>query len=188
LNDILKQRLVGALVIIVAAAVFWPVIFVGPEREALDRSSQVPGIPSLQKMQLEAPEPLQGIEPAAVPEARNAEPEPIERGDEPPATSTAASEAQDAADEQPEGLDADGIPIAWTLQVVSVSKQDKAEELMQELVDMGYKAYFKAVTHGDGTLYRVYVGPKFERDKMQDAKLAIDKKFRVNSIVARYLP
>ncbi|MCZ6830019.1 MAG: SPOR domain-containing protein [Gammaproteobacteria bacterium] len=172
MNDILIQRLVGALVIVVLAVIFWPVIFVGPEGEPLDRSTQVPGIPSLQQMQLDAPEPLRGIAPV-----RSA-----------PASEVSLAAAEIAESEQPEVLDKEGIPIAWTLQVVSVSKQDKAEVLMRQLLDMGYKAYFKAVSHGDGTLYQVYVGPKFERDKMQDAKPVIDKKFRVNSIVVRYLP
>ena len=194
MNDILKQRLVGALVIVVVAAFFWPVIFVGPEGEPLDRSSQVPRIPSLRQMQLNAPTPLQGIAPAAVPATEISEPALPEAASQSrrhsvPAREMTGSEPSEVKDsDQPEGLDSEGIPIAWTLQVVSVGKQDKAEELMQQLLNMGFKAYFKAVSHGDETLYRVYVGPKFERDKMRDAKQVIDKKFRVNSIVARYLP
>jgi len=188
LNDILKQRLVGALVIIAAAAFFWPVIFVGPETEVLDRHSQVPRIPSLRQMQLDAPEPLVGIAPAPVPTAEIVEPGLAEVESRGVGAAAKAKPAKHKGAEQPEGLDESGIPIAWTLQVVSVSKQAKAEELMQQLLDMGYKAYFKAVAHGDRTLYSVYVGPKFERGKMQEAKQVIDKKFRVNSIVARYLP
>ncbi len=185
MNDILKQRLVGALVIIVLAVIFWPVIFVGPEGEPLDRKTRVPSIPSLRQMQLDAPEPLQGLAPArtAVDGAEVTAPEFLEQAS---GQDVIAEQSPDSR--QPEGLDKDGIPFAWTLQVVSVSKQEKAEALMQELLDMGYKAYFKAVSHGDETLYRVYVGPKFEQQKMREAKRVIDKKFRVNSIVTRYLP
>ena len=181
MNDILKQRLVGALVIVVLAVIFWPVIFVGPQGEPLDRRTQVPSIPSLRQMQLDAPEPLQGIAPARTADAGGGAtmPEALDQ-------TVIAGNRPDSR--QPEGLDQDGMPVAWTLQVVSVSKQGKAEALMQDLLDMGYKAYFKAVSHGDETLYRVYVGPKFEQYKMREAKRVIDKKFRVNSIVARYLP
>ncbi len=185
MNDILKQRLVGALVIVVLAVIFWPVIFVGPQGEPLDRRTQVPSIPSLRQMQLDAPESLQGIAPARTADAggaatmQEALDQTVEQG-------VIAENSTDSR--QPEGLDQDGMPVAWTLQVVSVSKQGKAEALMQDLLDMGYKAYFKAVSHGDETLYRVYVGPKFEQYKMREAKRVIDKKLRVNSIVARYLP
>ena len=191
MNDILKQRLVGALVIIVLAAVFWPVIFVGPEGEPMDRSSQVPQIPSLRQMQLDKPEPLREIPPAATQSSVTAA-QALELQQEPaPQVSSETDPGkQERVQEkvQVNALDPQGIPIAWTLQLISDSKQDKAEVLMQELLDMGYKAYFKAVSHGDGTLYRVYVGPKFERAKLDNAKRVLDKKFRVNSIVTRYLP
>ena len=191
MNDILKQRLVGALVIIVLAAVFWPVIFVGPEGEPMDRSSQVPQIPSLRQMQLDKPEPLREIPPAATQSSVSAA-QAVELQQETSPQEPVAVDREKQQDVQERAqvnaLDEQGIPIAWTLQLVSVSKQDKAEVLMQELLDMGYKAYFKAVSHGDGTLYRVYVGPKFERAKLDDAKRVLDKKFQVSSIVTRYLP
>jgi DedD protein len=219
LNDVLKQRLVGALVIVVLTVIFWPMIFVGPEGEPLDRNTQVPRIPSLKQMQLDAPEPLQGIAPVAlasstetgesqaVDSKRSVEAASvIPKENAKPVAESAATVEKDAlpdastnvknansSQEKPQPdpaprLDKQGIPIAWALQVVSVGKQEKAETLVQELLDMGYKGYFKAVSHDDGTLYRVYLGPKFERGKVQEAKLVIDKKFRVNSIVTRYLP
>ncbi len=188
--------------IIVLAVLFWPVIFVGPEGELMSRDTQVPSIPSLRKMQLDAPEPLQGVAPArmSAPEADAEEAQAAERAMELVAVSaaeqaeTSSEESRAVAGEEEPGdaeaprLDEEGIPVAWTLQVISVSKQEKAEALMQELIAMDYEAYFKAVKHGNGTLYRVYVGPKFDRARMLEAKREIDRKFRVKSILARYLP
>lgn len=54
MNDILKQRLVGALVLIALGVVFWPVIFVQSERQPMDRDSQVPPMPKLRTMQIES--------------------------------------------------------------------------------------------------------------------------------------
>jgi DedD protein len=154
-------------------------------------------------MQLDAPAPLQGIAPVELPAGvsageadaalvmgsaegspDSAEGSRLSAEGSPPSRST----QEKAESEQAPGLDEQGIPIAWTLQVVSVGKQEKAEDLVQQLLDMRYKAYFKAISHGEGTLYRVYVGPKFDRGKVEAAKLVVDKKFRVNSIVTRYLP
>ena len=98
-----------------------------------------------------------------------------------------APDLLEAAPDKPK-LDEKGIPIAWILQVASVSSSQKAEQLRKQLLELGHKAYTKTIQRGDNTLIRVYIGPKFERDKLHEAKEAIDREFRVNSIVARYVP
>lgn len=85
-------------------------------------------------------------------------------------------------------MDADGIPIAWILQVASVSSADKADELRQRLLQVDKKAYVKRVKRGGKDLYRVYIGPKFERATLEAMQSDIDARFGVNSMIARYLP
>ena len=233
MNDVLKQRLVGALVIIALAVVLWPLVFVAPEREPLDRDSQVPSMPSLAEREIQQPQPLQGLQPPppeqeivlhdappgaiddppqAVAEvelapapAPQSEPESavalppeaaaVEDTVLPPAAADqvaaepALSPDGSASVEQPApALDEAGIPIAWSLQVISVGKKEKAEALLQELVAMDYKAYMKLRRRGEQTLYSLYVGPKFERASIEAAKPVIDDKYRVDSIVVRYVP
>jgi DedD protein len=175
LNDILKQRLVGALVLIALGVVFWPVIFVQSERQPMDRSSQVPPMPKLRNMQIEAPEPVRDIAPAATE---------IILHDAPP-------EAEDSPLEDPAErprLDDEGLPVAWVLQVISVSKKDKADQLTRELVDLGHKAYSRAIRRDEEVLYRVYIGPVFDRSGLLSTKRDIDERFTVNAIIARYVP
>lgn len=182
MNDVLKQRLVGALVIIVFGVLFWPMIFSDPNQLSLDRTSQVPRIPSLKKMQLEAPSPVANVEPAGgrydaalAEEARE-----LERQAEFVSVPVPASVKP--------GVDENGIPVAWVLQVVTVSKKAKATELVKDLVERGYKAYFRPLERSGETLYQVNIGPRFERKAIEKSKLLIDKELRVNSIVARYVP
>ena len=85
-------------------------------------------------------------------------------------------------------MDSDGIPVAWMLQVVSVSSPDKADQLRQRLLAMDHKAYVKRVKVGDKSLYRVYVGPKFERARLEEIKTEIDAEFGVKSMIVRYVP
>ena len=85
-------------------------------------------------------------------------------------------------------IDADGVPIGWILQVASVSSPSKAEELRLELVGMGYKAYIKKVKRENTVLLRVYVGPKFERARLEAMQPRIDTQFKVTSMVRRYIP
>jgi DedD protein len=207
LNDILKQRLVGALVIIALAVVFWPFIFVESSREIMDRSSQVPRMPQLKDQLVAEPTPLTGLDPVetvqelvlhdappgAVDTIEVEETVTVETDSgslvESQIEPTALPSRTDIPSQAPApALDERGIPVAWMLQVVSVSDKDKANRLVQELVDLGYKSYVKPVTRGERRLYRVHVGPMFERSKIEELKPVIDKKMKVSSIVARYVP
>lgn len=180
MNDILKQRLVGALVIIALGVVFWPVVFVDAERQALDRTSQVPPMPTMKHSRIRAPERLNTVEPATAAEA-------IALHDAPP--ETVAAVAGDAKTSTPKPrLDDAGIPIAWVLQVVSVSKKEKADALTQDLIDAGYKAYHRPLKRGQGTLYRIYIGPVFDRNQLLKMKKQVDSRLKVDAIIARYVP
>jgi DedD protein len=95
--------------------------------------------------------------------------------------------AREAPPEKPQ-IDAQGVPVAWILQVASVSSRDKANDLRDTLVAQQHKAFVKQVKRGDRTLYRVYIGPKFEKAQLESIKPAIDSAHGVNSIITRYVP
>jgi DedD protein len=101
-----------------------------------------------------------------------------------------SSLAPDTRSEAPEKLkvDDDGVPIAWTLQVATVSSSEKAEQLRQRLLKMNEKAYVVTLNRGGKRLYRVSVGPKFERAELDKLRGNIDAEFGVTSMVARYVP
>jgi DedD protein len=92
--------------------------------------------------------------------------------------------------EAPERLvtDSDGVPVAWTLQVATVSSAEKAEKLRKELLAMNHKAYVTAVRSGGKSLFRVSVGPKFERVELEKLQTNINAEFGVTSMVVRYIP
>jgi len=185
LNDILKQRLVGAVVIIALGVVFWPVVFVDAERQAMDRTSQVPPMPTMKHSHIETPKRLSTVAPAS----RSAA---ISLHDAPPATAspeTATAEASDVVSSTSgPALDETGIPVAWVLQVVSVSKKEKADALTQQLIDAGYKAYHRPLKRGQDTLYRIYLGPVFDLDQLRKTKRQVDSRLKVDAIIARYIP
>jgi DedD protein len=74
------------------------------------------------------------------------------------------------------------------LQVVSVSQKEKAGALVQELIDAGYKAYHRPLERDGNTLHRIYVGPVFDRNQLLKTKQQVDKRLKVDAIIARYLP
>jgi DedD protein len=204
-NDVLKQRLVGALILVALGVVFWPIIFVEPgERPGLDQV-RIPPRPQVDTTPIEPPEraglrPSETLQAPPVPpveapgtEADRAEKPLIPAAGTETASPTAAAVPAPGArtrtepPEKPE-LDSDGVPIAWILQVASVSSDSKAEELRQRLQALNHKAYVKKVTREGKSLYRVYVGPKFERARLETIQADIDAQFGVKSMVMRYYP
>lgn len=203
MNDVLKQRLVGALILVALGVVFWPIIFVEPGERPGVEQVRIPPRPQVDTTPIEPPEraglrPSEALQapptaPAEGPGGEIAEnpaaPAEVETGSPavapepaPPVARTRTSPPEKPA------LDSDGVPIAWILQVASVSSDSKAEELRQQLQALDHKAYVKKVTREGRSLYRVYVGPKFERARLETIQADIDARFGVKSMVMRYYP
>jgi len=214
MNDILKQRLVGALILVALGVVFWPIIFVEPGDPAAQQRERIPPRPDVDTTSLETPDmaglrtsPETGLQREEAWEATTWEPSEADSQEEPAvAAETAVQEPPVRAPPAPEPamaepvertrteapakpvLDSAGVPVAWILQVISVSSADKADQLRQRLLAMGHKAYVKRVKQGGKSLYRVYVGPKFERASLEKIQGEIDAEFGVSSMIARYVP
>lgn len=224
MNDVLKQRLVGALILVALGVVFWPIIFVEPEPRPAGLDPRMPPRPGVETDSLPSPDRV-GLRGSPPLEARSEEPEEPELSQLPPTdppldpeplpepteapTEAPGEESGDGAGKGPDDsdsaqapdpgrtreeapeqprLDEQGVPVAWMLQVISVSRKDSAEQTRAELEAMGLKAYIKPARVNGKTLYRVYVGPKFERARLDAIKSRVDERFGVKSMVRRYLP
>lgn len=200
MNETLKQRLVGALILVALGVVFWPIIFVQPAQQPEAQIQSIPPRPDVSSAPLPAPksEGLRGspsIEAASGPEPV----QPVQDDVRLPDVSAQAVEKgavkQPSADAavrreapKPLAIDDDGVPLAFILQVVTVSSAEKADDVRGRLQELGHKAYVKKVMRNGATLHRVYIGPKFERAKLEKLQPRIDQAFGVNSMVVRYLP
>ena len=221
MDNVLKQRLVGAVILVALGIVFWPIIFVAPEEARLREGVPAPPPPLVARDPLgppsdaglrgsprrealpEAPDVVlpaegeAGAGDAAVDDAADgsvdatvlaertdpaAEPAPVPRpsAEDPFPTREAAPEV--------EAFDEDGLPIAWVLQVATVSSLEKARQLRDELIAGGEKAFYEPLRRDSRTLYRVHVGPKFERGQLAPVKARVDARYGVKSLVSRYVP
>ena len=215
MNDVLKQRLVGALILLALGVVFWPIIFVQPgDRPAAEQAS-IPPRPEVNTVPIEPPDQV-GLRPPVDVEARSVSGIQAARPEQPPATteSTISEEAEEpepaaaatpvplptpeptptpaprTREAPPEKLvmDSQGVPVAWILQVASVSSAEKAEQLRQQLLDKDQKAYTRKIKRDGRELYRVYIGPKFERERLESLQSEVDREFGVKSLIVRYVP
>lgn len=206
MNDILKQRLVGALILVALGVVFWPIIFVEPGAVGDPQHSRIPPRPEVDTTPIERPqqdgwrasteayeeeETGSAIDDANLVLEEPSELEDTQAGNDKVSTvlpvPAPAPAVRSSAPETP-ALDGNGVPIAWSIQVASVSNSAKAEALRDQLLAMHEKAYIRKLERGDKDLYRVYVGPKFERAQLERIQAGIDSRFGVKSLLVRYLP
>lgn len=217
MNEVLKQRLVGALILVALGVVFWPIIFVEPEDERPVQERSMPTRPNVDTSPVAVPD-VAGLRPSAELPAREealaagdgqAEPaelperplEPVAEAlpdPDPVVEESAAVPIPEPVEEKPRttrseapekpALDADGVPVAWMLQVASLSSEDRARDLKNQLLAIDQEAYVKRIRRGDKTLWRVYIGPKFEKARLEAVQPQVDRAVGVSSKIMRYYP
>jgi len=191
-KEIVRQRLVGVLILVALGVVFWPIIFVEPGVKDAPRDSRIPARPEVDTSPIEPPDRV-GLRVSPEPEVvapvdqpvSDVLPEAVE--EEAPAAPTTGPSPRSSAPERP-ALDSRGVPVSWTIQVATVSNGANADQLRDRLLSRHYEAYVRRVSRDDRELYRVFVGPKFERAKLEQMQREIDQTFGVKSIITRYVP
>ena len=192
----LKQRMVGALVLLALAVIFLPMLL-SREDESQRVQVDAPEMPAA----LQAPE--VELQPVAVPEPQLLPDEPIgadaeqsmESGEpvvaeQPAAPVTPVTPAAEpepvvaAPSPAPSKLDANSLPISWSVQLASLSSSDGAQKLQKTLRSQGYNAYIRSV---DG-MNRVFVGPLIERAEADRLRDQLNRQHKLNGFVVRFQP
>lgn len=182
----LKQRMVGALVLVALAVIFLPMLFSRPDeqRQIVVDAPAMPAMPAM---------PEHPVVPAEVPE-----PEPIPEPPQLPQTQTEPAVAESApapaavvpppAPSEPakpaSHLDANSLPVSWSVQLASLSSRERAVELQQRLRSQGYNAYVRSV---DG-MNRVFVGPVIERAEANRLRDQLNRQQKLNGFIVRFQP
>ncbi|MEN5202745.1 SPOR domain-containing protein [Pseudomonas wadenswilerensis] len=216
LDKVVKQRMVGALVLVALAVIFLPMLFSREDemRQVRVEAPEAPAAPTLPQVQVE---PVQVPEPQVLPEepliveqstaplqapstpitpAPSATPAPTPAPAAPavaakPATpapakvevkpaATVAAAAKPAAGK----IDANGLPVSWSIQMASLSNRASADNLQKTLRSQGYNAYIRSA---EG-MNRVYVGPLIERAEAERLRDVINRQQKLKGFVVRFQP
>ena len=198
MDQMLKQRLIGAIVLISLAVIFIPMILEGPDDKLSPRTQDMPPPPTIDyQTEVELPVPAEPAVPTEAPAASVTEqeasaiPEPTVTEPEPAATQAepvkAAAGAPPAVvkppppETPPKTAPAPVLPGGgWIIQAGSFSQQPNARSLRDRLNKSGYQAFLQDVKSADGHVYRVLIGPMKDRgaaDKLRD-KLAREQKLK----------
>lgn len=101
-----------------------------------------------------------------------------------PAPKVEAKAAATPAPAAPSKIDANGLPVSWSIQLASLSNRAGAEKLQQTLRSQGYNAYIRTA----GGMNRVYVGPLIERAEAERVRDAINRQNSLKGFVVRFQP
>lgn len=208
MRESVKHRLIGAAVLTAVAVLFLPSFFKDRQQYQVNTESQIPGRPSITAVDFNEPAQPEGIESAPAPEAMfvpennevpvtelavpPAEPADVQSAQQMASSlkaSAAAASSAAKADQVPAlPLNAQGLPDAWVIQVASLSSQDGANKLRDQLQAEGHKAYVRAAPSANGNIYRVFIGPRQDKAQLQAIKTQLDKRLKVNSLVLPFKP
>jgi len=180
----LKQRLVGAVVLISLAVIFIPIILEGPDDEWSPRVQEIPVPPQIEyQTEVELPVPAEPARetpaaqepapPPVTPETSPLRPEP-EPAPAPAAVKPAAPAAQPAA---PSG--------SWVIQVGSFSQKLNASGLRDRLKKAGYASYLQETSSGNVMAWRVLVGPYETRAAAEKQRDRITREHHLKGMVTQ---
>jgi len=191
----LKQRMVGALVLLALAVIFLPMLLSREDesRRVLVDAPEMPAAPAMPEVELQpvaVPEqqllPDEPIDAEAAQSLESGEPVVTEQPVAPitPLPSAAAEPAVTPPQSAPSKLDANSLPISWSVQLASLSSSDGAQNLQKTLRSQGYNAYIRSV---DG-MNRVFVGPLIERAEADRLRDQLNRQHKLNGFVVRFQP
>jgi len=201
----LKQRLIGAIVIISLAVIFIPMILEGPDNALSPGNQDMPPPPTIDyQTEVELPVPAASTESpqpdesaaetvpeqevTALPESTlpqsETTPAPVQKpvkqvepAEKPPLSKPAVAKQPPAEKSPPKTVNTAGQG-GWVIQVGSFSQQANALSVRDQLKKSGYQVSVQVAKGADGSIHRVLVGPVSDRpaaDKLRD-KLVREQK------------
>ena len=189
----IKQRLIGFLVIIALTIIFWPIVFVAPvqEDDLVFPEFEMPPKPDITGSPREAPV-MNRLKVEQLPQI----PLPEVPTEQPIDIAVASSERSlIAADIEPlqqssalerATFDEQGLPISWELQIATFSTESRAQMIAEQLQNKGHKAYVSPVTIDKKGLYRVRIGPNIQKSRLLDIQRDIDAYYGVKSEIIKF--
>jgi DedD protein len=171
----LKERIIGAAVLVVFVVLVVPVFLDGPPQSGEIVSERVPlpgqaaeGETRTVVLDRDRDEPVPVPAPVTEPETERAQPVQPESKPEPetaPEPETKSEPAKPAAQQTaPAGDSPTGM---WAVQLGSFGNQQNAERLAADLRKQGFAAFLSQLSTGSGELHRVRIGPQKDRESAE---------------------
>ena len=184
----LKQRLVGAIVLVALGVIFIPMLLSGGRDMEMpvfgsnvpERSGEIRNIPQIDAADMETPEPAV-VNPKRIPIDHHL-PEPA-IAQEPEKSIVETIKEVASPDKQEKSAIKETM---WAVQVGSFSKRTNALALKDRLQKKKIHAFVERIMNNNTAVYRVRVGPQTAQDKAKDVKAMLAKEFKLNGLVVKH--
>jgi len=177
----LKERIIGAAVLVVFVVLVVPVFLDGPPQSGEIVSERVPlpgqaadGETRTVVLERDRDEPVPVPAPVSEPQAASQQKAEPETKPEPESRPAAAARtepepepaAAKPAAQQPAAADASSTGM-WAVQLGSFGNQQNAERLAADLRKQGFAAFLSQLSTDSGQLHRVRIGPQKDRESAE---------------------
>ena len=185
----LKQRLIGAAVIIALAVIFVPMILDGSgHKESVTLNMEVPPEPTFTfESELPDPKKLDELPPIEAEVVEEQEQPEVATSADQKSTNTEKFEDPETKEEQniatttqvveatEDHIETNTALSAWAVQVAAFGEKDKAVALQEKLLAKKLSAFTEQSGKGNKILYRVKVGPELQRENAEKLRDKIEK-------------
>lgn len=171
IDQTLKQRLVGVVVITALATIFIPMLFDDP----IDDND-----PNISELTI-PPSPEESIKNSALPVQKSAEqvlaiPEPEEVKEK-------MEEKPAGEEEKPSGQPALDLG-RWIIQAGSFRQKENALELRDKLREQGFSTYLDSTeTEAGQVMYRVRVGPELDKERAEATRKKLEEQNKIKTFI-----
>ena len=172
MDEQLKKRLVGSLIFVSLAIVFFPLVFDGNEKDRTRYSEEMVDPPEF-RLGLQSMENVK--KKISDMERSSASKLPEELVDE-----------NDYSKKPNFSLDENNLPVNWSLQIGSFQKEQNAVGLRARLREQNFRSYILSGKSSTGDWYRVFVGPLSDRGALMEMKIEIKKTFGLQGNIVRH--
>ncbi len=170
----LKQRLTGAVILVIAGVVFIPLLLDGAGHHA--RFSKDVDIPPEPVIKIKSWDEIKEIPAKPMTHSKQSSAKQSSKRVEKPVTITKKPEVVTKKTSKPSIK-------AWALQLGSFSQQTNALVLRDQLRAKGYRAFMEKSVKQGKTSYKVKVGPDLDRSKLEKVAAKLQKEEKINSLV-----
>lgn len=189
MDDRLKHRLVGAIVLVALAVIFIPMVLDGGRDKTLPPFGQaIPEKPAVLKtLESAKPQPIEVPPPPAIVERQlvdkhtaSIKPEVVSPKK---AKENTAAKPKLSNDKSSELQVAKKGVKAWVVQVGSFEQRKNALTLRDKLRKYKYRAFVEAIKTNGAWKYRVRVGPEVRRSSSEKIQKALQRKLKITGVV-----
>lgn len=198
LDPLLKQRLIGAITLLILAVLIIPLVLDGPvpgrETVVAEKPILEPGVPRSAWQPLDPPVRVKvdskgearvqaGV---SAHHAREPAAPPAQAGREDRAKTQREAEKGERAPEAKAAPATGSAQHRYIIQMGLFGEQQNAVRLSKRLAKLGYRSHVDKQTGGNGEVYRVYVGPYPHRQAADASRKVLLKRVKLRGFLRNY--